>query len=348
MRSYLNDGGLYATHAGDLITAQQYLAMSIRSAKDEGALGSLPVHLRLLSQCQAHLGETNAAWEAASEALLRAEESDDPRQLPWAQVWLAWLAALTGATAEAEEQFAAADRGGWYAREGYHMAGMFGIWWAEWLAHTERPGPALALAQRSADLSQTSGGGSDAALCDRMLGRLTLAAGDTRTAGDYLTQAAECFRDGDDMLELAATLADLASYALASEDLDAAERHAAEAIAIAASRRLMPAYSGALAAQARNLAARALATASPNPLLRGRDSADAAERIARRHQFAWQELTALRAHAALDQVEGTDRGWAAKANALRARLIPPGLDPDPLATVERSTSPRWRYSWAPD
>jgi hypothetical protein len=29
------------------------------------------------------------------------------------------------------------------------------------------------------------------------------------------------------------------------------------------------------------------------------------------------------------------RGQAAKANALHARLVPPGLDPDPLATVER-------------
>lgn len=29
------------------------------------------------------------------------------------------------------------------------------------------------------------------------------------------------------------------------------------------------------------------------------------------------------------------RGWAAKADALHKRLVPPGLDPDPLATVER-------------
>ena len=43
----------------------------------------------------------------------------------------------------------------------------------------------------------------------------------------------------------------------------------------------------------------------------------------------------LRAHAALDESEGIDRGWAAKARALRTRLVPPDLDPDPLATVER-------------
>jgi len=32
---------------------------------------------------------------------------------------------------------------------------------------------------------------------------------------------------------------------------------------------------------------------------------------------------------------GTDHGWVAKADALHARLVPPGLDPDPLGTVER-------------
>jgi hypothetical protein len=70
-------------------------------------------------------------------------------------------------------------------------------------------------------------------------------------------------------------------------------------------------------------------------LYQGRDAADAAFRLAARHQLAWHELDALRAHAVLDQAEHADRGWAAKANTLHARLVPPGLDPDPLVTVER-------------
>ena len=52
-------------------------------------------------------------------------------------------------------------------------------------------------------------------------------------------------------------------------------------------------------------------------------------------QGVQHELAALHAHAALDHAEGTDRGWAAKTRVLHARLSPPGLDPDPLATVER-------------
>ena len=34
--------------------------------------------------------------------------------------------------------------------------------------------------------------------------------------------------------------------------------------------------------------------------------------------------------ALLDQAEGTDNQWAARADALHVRLVPPGLDPDPL------------------
>jgi hypothetical protein len=70
-------------------------------------------------------------------------------------------------------------------------------------------------------------------------------------------------------------------------------------------------------------------------LFQGRDAADAALRLATHHHLPWQELDALRSHAALDHAEGIDHGWAARAKALHARLVPPGLDPDPLATVER-------------
>ena len=89
------------------------------------------------------------------------------------------------------------------------------------------------------------------ARCDRVLGRLALAAGDTAAAGGHLAAAAAVFRDGDYLTELAATLPDLAEYARVSGDLDAAERHATEAITIAAPRGLVPAHCAALAARAR-------------------------------------------------------------------------------------------------
>ncbi len=172
------------------------------------------------------------------------------------------------------------------------------------------------------------------ARCDRVLGRLALAAGDTAAAGEHLAAAAGCFRDGDYLTELADTLAGLAEQALAAGDLDAADRHAAEAITITAPRALAPAQSAALAVRARIRAAQATA-GSPDHLDQGRDAADAALRLATRHHLAWHELDALRAHATLDQAEHADHGWAAQADALHERLVPPGLDPDPLATVEQ-------------
>ena len=80
-----------------------------------------------------------------------------------------------------------------------------------------------------------------------------------RRAGEHLAAAATCFRDGDYLTELATTLADLAEHAQASGDLDAADRHATEAITIAAPRGLVPAQAAALAAQAQIRAAQATA-----------------------------------------------------------------------------------------
>ena len=142
------------------------------------------------------------------------------------------------------------------------------------------------------------------------------------------------FRDGDYLTELAAILPDLAEYARVSADLDGADRHATEAVTIAAPRGLVLAHCAALAVRAGIRATRATA-GDPDMLYSGRDDADAAIRLAVRHQLPWCELDALRAHALLDQAEGINRGWAAKADALHARLVPPDLDPDPLSTVER-------------
>jgi hypothetical protein len=170
------------------------------------------------------------------------------------------------------------------------------------------------------------------------LGRLALAAGDTATAGRYLTASVEGFRDGDYLTELATTVADLSNYALASGDLDAAERYVAEAITIAAPRELVAAQCSALATRARIRATQATTQDNFDLLLQGRDAADAALRLAARRQLAWHELDALRAHVALDHVGHTGHSWATRADALYARLVPQGLHPDPLAKVEQHAS----------
>lgn len=215
-----------------------------------------------------------------------------------------------------------------------HLYSLRGIWWAEWLARTSRRGPAEVLASRNAGVCHQFGWSENGARCSRLLGRLALAAGATETAGEYLWAAANRFRDGDYLPELGITLADLAGYAQSMGDLDAAERHVAEAITIAP-RRLMPAHCATLVARACIRANQASGSANPDLLYQGREAADAALRLAVRHHLPWYELDALHAHALLDRAECTDHEWSAKADILHNRLLPPDLDPDPLAAVER-------------
>jgi tetratricopeptide (TPR) repeat protein len=332
---YLNDVGLHAMYAGDLATAGEYLPAAIRHRRDAGNTRALTVDLQNLAECLGHLGRVGPAREAAAEAFTCAQATGGRQHIRNSQASLGWLAGLAGDTAEAEQQFTAADKIELtYDPDGDHLHSIRGAWWGDWLARTGRPGPAQALTGRNAQICARYGWNADAARCDRALGRLALAAGDTEAATARLAAAAECFRDGDYLTELADTLPDLADCALASGALDAADRHATEAIAIAAPRGLVPAHCAALAVRARIRAAQAT-NGDLDLMFQGRDAVDAALRVATRHHLPWHELDALRAHAALDQAEGIDRGWAAKADALYARLVPPDLDPDPLATVER-------------
>jgi tetratricopeptide (TPR) repeat protein len=198
-----------------------------------------------------------------------------------------------------------------------------------------RPGPAHDLTRRNADTCRKNGWNDNLARCDQILGDLALAAGDTATAGRYLAAAVAVFRDGDYLTELAEALPGLAVCAQATGDLDTAARHLAEAIAIAAPRALIPAHTAALAARARLRAFQVVTTGNRDRLFQGRDDADAARRLAARHQLPWHELDALAAHTTLDDAEGTSHDWAIRARHLRAQLAPQGLDPDPPATGER-------------
>jgi len=333
---YHNEVGLFAMNSGDLPTAREHLTMTNRYYREAGNVGYLSVGLRNLARSLGYLGHVRLAQDIAAEALTCAETEGDRMNIRNAHTYRGWLADLAGDVSEAEQQFIAADQievadsGG-----DNHLYLLWGCLWADWLARTERSAAAWALAKYNADICRRNGWNSDLARCDRMLGRLALAARDTAAAGAHLTAAATVFRDGDYLTEFATTLADLTEYARVNRDLDDAERHAVEGIAIAAPRGLVPAQCAGLAARARIRASQITITADPDLLYQGRDAADAALRLATRHQLAWHELDALRAHAMLDQAGGTDRGWAAKADVLHRRLVPPGLDPDPLGTVER-------------
>jgi tetratricopeptide (TPR) repeat protein len=334
LRFYLNDVGLSAMNAGDLPSAQNYLSIAVDHSREAGDAHSLVVGLQNLAQCLSHLGQASSARTVAAEALTRAETTGNRGLVSYSLACLGRAAALAGDVSYADRQFTAADQV-WVDNhtDGTHLHSLAGIWWADWLDRTGRDGSAQALTRRNADVSRQQGGNADVARCDRLLGRMALAAGDTAVAGEHLASAAASFRDGDYLVELAETNTVLASYALATGDLDAAERYTAEAITIAAPRGLVPVHCAALAARARIRVAQANATTAKDLLLQGRDAADAALRLAVRHQLSWHELDALRAHALIDAAEHVDHGWASRADALYAQLLPPDPDPHPLASL---------------
>jgi tetratricopeptide (TPR) repeat protein len=331
---YLNDTGLFAMYAGDLATARDYLTLSACHYRDARLWPHLAVVLGNLADCLGYLGLAGPAREAAAEALTCAETVGHRDGIRTSHAVLGWLAGLTGDSAAAENHFTIADRIDLIGH-GRHLSSFTRALWARWLARTGRPGPARDLTRRNADISRKNGSNNDLARCGQILGDLALAAGDMATARTHLTAAVAAFRHGDCLTELADALTSIAACVQASGDLDAAERYLAEAINIAAPRSLIPAHVTALAARARLRAAHATATSNTDALAQGRDDADAARRLAVRHHLPWHELDALTAHAVLDGAEGTSHGWAAQAGQLHDRLALPGLDPGPLATIER-------------
>ena len=336
--AYLNDIGLHLSNAGDPAMAPEYLRAGVRLIRKAG--GTVPTSKYLGNMAWSFMlcGETSQAREAAAEALTFAEKAESPeraRRVTISQGYLGWIADMAGDISEAEQRFAYADLlGSAGGQDGPYP--FISAFLADYLARTGRPSVAEGLMQRLAIECQRKAWNANAARCDRILGRLALAVGDPMTAGKYLTAAVTVFRDGDYLSEVAYTLPDLAENAMLSGNLDKAQSHADEAISILAGPRgLAPAHSAALAVRARIHASRAAAGGDRELLYQGRDDAKAALRIATvLHQLPWRELDAMRAHARLDEVEGCDGGWAAKADALHRQLVPPELALHPLGTSD--------------
>lgn len=335
---YLNDTGLHAMYAGDLATAREYVSASVQHDRDTGDTAQLFIGLRNLAECLGRLGLPGPALETAAEALDWAERSLDGHQVRDAHACLAWAAGLAGDTARAEQHFLVADQLEFadHPTGGHHLYSNRGVWWAEWLARTGRGWAARLLTDDNEKLCRNNGWNGALARCERLLGVFELEdEDDLAEAGRCLESAVTRLRDAGQLSDLAETLPALAGYAVATGDPDGAHRYLTEAIAIAAPRGLVPAHCAALAARARLRGTQ------------GRADAGAVLDLATSHELPWSELDALRAHAALDETGNTDNGWSTRADALQARLIPPGLDRDPLRTVERDTEQQATASEVP-
>ncbi|MFF5292824.1 SIR2 family protein [Paractinoplanes globisporus] len=334
---HLNAVGLFASYGGDLVTAREYLNAAVGYYREAGDQAYLAIELRNLSECLGRLGDIDAALQAAAQAAQAADRADNSEEVMQAASYRGRMLMLSGDIPGTEEQFLIADRIEYAGdTDGDHLYSIRGVWWAEFLARTGRTAPARRLTDRNRTVADRYGWKADVARCDRMLGHLDLLAGDPAAALQRVGAAAATFRDGDYLVDLAETLPMFADCARAAGDLDTADQHVTEALTLAAPRGLAPAQSAALTARARIHAEQADG-GDRTHLEKGRDAASTAQRLAVRHRLAWHELDALDAHARLDAAVGRKGDWAALADAMRARLTPAGLDPDPLATVEQLT-----------
>ena len=176
---YVGFVGVLAMYAGDLTAAREYLLMDIDYRRQAGNTAYLASSLQSLVSCLAYLGMATTARDTAAEALASAQAADDQLEIRDAHAGMGWLAARAGHVAEAELQFTTADQLQVVIDpNGDHLYSGHGIRWAEWLA-TDRTVRACSDPDRPhRGISQENGWNEDVARCDRMLGRLALAAGD--------------------------------------------------------------------------------------------------------------------------------------------------------------------------
>jgi tetratricopeptide (TPR) repeat protein len=334
---YLTAVGVSALYAGDLDVARDYLLRAIQEDRETKNSGGLTVDLRSLADCLGRLGHIQPAIAAAEESLTYATATGDRHEILDVHAYRGWVADLAGDTPTAEHHFLAADHiEHTDDPEDAHLYSLPGVWWAGLLARTGRPGPARRLTTANLAICERNAWNDDAARCRVVLARLDLSNARHTAAREHLDAALRTFRDGDYLVDLADALTVAADHARQIGEHDQAADHLDEALILTTPRQLTPTQADALSIRAHLAVDRYTSTGASRHLYEGRDAADAARRLATGpHPLPWQLLAALHAHARLDQAEHTDHGFAAHITHLQHRLIPSGLDPDPLTTIEK-------------
>ncbi|MGB2711925.1 MAG: SIR2 family protein [Conexibacter sp.] len=337
---YLNGAGLAATNAGDIVAAERFLGAAVELFRehDEEHI-NLPIGLSNLFGCFRALGKAEEAQAIASEAIT--SSGDNVRNATVANVAMGTALHLAGETQAADRLFILADVIE-CAGEGHgqrHMYSSRATDWAAFLLQTERLDVCRRLTEHNIEISSRNGWNEDVARCNHMLGLCDLAEGDLASASERLAVAAAIFHDGDFLMEWGTVLGSQASHRRLAGDLDAAERLCSETVTLAGPRELVPLHASALAVRAQVHCDRFAADRDERHLERAGDDADHVLRLATRtRRLPWAELAGIEAWVRVNELAERDGECAQKAAALRAVLLPPELDPDPLGTVEQAAA----------
>jgi hypothetical protein len=323
------------------VTAGSTSTPAVGYYREAGDQAYLAIELRNLSECLGRLGDIDAALQAAAQAAQAADRADNSEEVMQAASYRGRMLMLSGDIPGTEEQFLIADRIE-YAGDNRRRPPVLDprrlVGGVSWPAPdgtrtgpaTDRPEPdrrrPVRLERRTwppatgcSATSTCSPGTRPPAL--QRVGR----------RGRHLPRRRLPGRPGRD----AAHVRRLRPRRRRSRHRRSARHRGADPWP--RRRGLAPAQSAALTARARIHAEQADG-GDRTHLEKGRDAASTAQRLAVRHRLAWHELDALDAHARPRTPPSAARAdWAALADALRARLTPAGLDPDPLATVEQLT-----------
>ncbi|MGH3999350.1 MAG: hypothetical protein ACRDTJ_18060, partial [Pseudonocardiaceae bacterium] len=247
---YLSLIGFMGMLAGDLTVATTYLNMAAEEYRSRGDTKNLSASLRNISDLAIHLGDTEAGVQAGVQACEAATVTDD-REGIRNSAYLGWANDLAGATRPADEHFMAADLIGFTDdTDGDHLYSVRGTTWAALLARTGRVSIARRLTERNREICTSNGWHPDRARCDRELGRCDLIEGDLDSAGHRLQAAADVLREGEYLVDWAATLPDLAEHRRRTGQCDEAQQICTEAITAAGPRGLVPTHARALATRA--------------------------------------------------------------------------------------------------
>lgn len=329
---YLSEAGLYASLAGDLSSARRYIDDSIRNFRDSRQSLNESIGHRHRAALHVMLGNLRAAAQAADEALTRADRSRQEEHVIDAKSCVAWVADMAGESMRADGEFIAANQLERHIDgDGAHLYSVAGLRWASFLGRTGRADAAVRITQANLDTSLRHGWPQDAARCRVLLSQLSLGVGESTD----LSESISLFADGDCLVDLADALVVAAEQALMRGDLRRAGQHIDDALSFSVRRGLVPAIAAALNTQARLAVEQCRTRTDTETLATARDRTETALKRSGTvpKPMRWHQLTALRTHAQIDTIEGTDNGWSEQARQLQAALLPADLMTDPLGRV---------------